>query len=87
MKIILLKNSNDPDTIEIVKNSDSKNLVFESYQELDDWCILNDLENNDSYLPVIIDRPSLRLDKVVDLHNNKLKSQTVSKNDESNDTK
>lgn len=87
MKIILLKNSNDPDTIEIVKNSDSKNLVFESYQELDDWCIINDLENNDSYLPVIIDRPSLRLDKVVDLHNNKLKSQTVSKNDESNDTK
>ncbi len=69
MKIILVKNCNDPENIEIVKMEDStKNLVFDSYSQLDDWCIAKNLIDDDSYLPIILDRPGLRLDKVLELN-------------------
>ncbi len=64
MKIILLKNIDDAESIDVVKEGD-RNLVFESYQELDDWCIEHGLEDDSNYVPFIVNKSSLRLDRIL----------------------
>jgi hypothetical protein len=53
MKIILLQNSNSPEYVEIVKEG-SKNKVFESYNEMDEWFFENNL-NNELFIPLILE--------------------------------
>ncbi|MGX5099912.1 hypothetical protein [Enterobacter cloacae] len=41
MKLIALLNVDDPEGVEIAKDSFDDNLTFDSYHEADEWCARN----------------------------------------------
>jgi len=62
MKILLLKNCNSPEYLEVVKEN-GKNLVFESYKDMDEW--IYDMElNSESFTPIIVEENKIDFETI-----------------------
>ena len=70
MKIILIKTDTSPEYIEIVKENDL-NLVFESYNEIDDWIYENGL-NMQNFTPIEIEKNNFDLNSIIKRNTHKL---------------
>lgn len=62
MKILLLKNTNSPEYLEILKEN-GKNKVFESYSDMDEWIFDMGLDP-ESLTPIIIEENKIDSDTI-----------------------
>lgn len=62
MKILLLKNCHSPEYLEIVKEN-GKNVVFESYKEMDEWIYDMNLDP-DSFTPILIEENKIDFETI-----------------------
>lgn len=62
MKILLLKNTNSPEYLEILKEN-GKNKIFESYSDMDGWIFDMGLDS-ESLIPIIIEENKIDLNTI-----------------------
>lgn len=62
MKILLLKNCHSPEYLEIVKEN-GKNVVFESYKDMDEWIYDANLEP-DVFTPILIEENKIDFETI-----------------------
>lgn len=63
MKILLLKNANSPEYLEIVKEN-GKNKIFKSYSDMDNW-IFDMGVDVESLTPIIIEENKIELETIL----------------------
>lgn len=70
MKIILIKTDKSPEYIEIAKEN-GLNLVFESYNEIDNWIYDNNLDIED-FILIEIEKNNFNLNSIIKSNIHKL---------------